>query len=256
VPDSFDLSVLNDGERQTLGLLAQGHTAKSIANLTGRSIGSVNERLREARRKTGIGSSRELARIFAAQENRDEQIGVVPLSLAAAGAMPGTATMVGRGPDLKGIVLMVFALFSGIAALAMVPGLTTVPQDTKGDAEFNITFPESRFDTRNLYAQLRRETRNEAWAVELERAIGARYAKVAHADRMRRPVRVICGSTICEVAGVLPTGDDKLINDAMGEMQGPALNAEMEQLGLKSGSQLFDRGSFIAYWLRADAPAR
>jgi DNA-binding CsgD family transcriptional regulator len=63
-----DLSALNSAEREALSLLAQGHTAKSIASITGRSVGSINERLREARRKTGVRSSRELARLFAAQE--------------------------------------------------------------------------------------------------------------------------------------------------------------------------------------------
>ncbi|HET6407092.1 MAG TPA: sigma factor-like helix-turn-helix DNA-binding protein [Chthoniobacteraceae bacterium] len=54
-----DLARLNEAEREALRLLAEGHTAKSIAGLTGRSVAAVNERLREARRKTGIGSSRE-----------------------------------------------------------------------------------------------------------------------------------------------------------------------------------------------------
>lgn len=91
-----DLSRLTPGERQVLALLAQGHTAKSVAALTGASLHSVNERLREARRKTGVGSSRELARRLAEgpQENRDEQIGVAqarPLAPADAGPDSGNA---------------------------------------------------------------------------------------------------------------------------------------------------------------------
>jgi len=78
-PDTtVDFGKLNAAERTALSLLARGHTAKSIATLTDRSVGAVNERLREARRKTGIGSSRELARMFAAQESRDELIGMAP----------------------------------------------------------------------------------------------------------------------------------------------------------------------------------
>ena len=77
---SVDLSALNAAERQVLLLLAQGHTAKSVASQTGVTVHSVNERLREARRKTGAGSSRELARLLAAevepQENRATKIGV------------------------------------------------------------------------------------------------------------------------------------------------------------------------------------
>jgi DNA-binding CsgD family transcriptional regulator len=249
VPDS-DLSTLNDGERTALVLLAQGHTAKSIAQVTSRSVTSVNERLREARRKTGIGSSRELARLLAAQENRDKQIGVVPAAAAAAGPGQEAAATGARGLQTRGTVLMGFALFSGIAALAMISNPAPMPQRAVGDAEFNITFPDARMDTRNLYAQLRGETRDATWAAPREQALRARYARLAHADRMKRPVRVTCGATLCEVAGMLPMGDDALINETMTEMQGGALAKEMEGLGFKTGPQLFDRTSFIAYWLR------
>lgn len=86
-----DLHLLSDAERQVLALLAQGHTAKSIAAATGRTENAVNERLREARRKTGVGSSRELARLLA-QENRDEEIEVA--------APAPTASAPGRTPRL------------------------------------------------------------------------------------------------------------------------------------------------------------
>jgi DNA-binding NarL/FixJ family response regulator len=43
---TVDFGKLNAAERTALSLLAQGHTAKSIANLTDRSVGAVNERLR------------------------------------------------------------------------------------------------------------------------------------------------------------------------------------------------------------------
>ena len=76
--DVIDFTVLSAAERDILTLLARGHTAKSIAALTGRSEASVNERLRQARRKTQLGSSRELARRFAAQENRDEKSDLDP----------------------------------------------------------------------------------------------------------------------------------------------------------------------------------
>ncbi|NMN03406.1 MULTISPECIES: helix-turn-helix transcriptional regulator [unclassified Novosphingobium] len=76
------LATLSDKELEILRLLTAGHTIKSIAALLGRSEASINERLREARRKTGVGSSRELARLVdahkdsarpgAPQENRDD----------------------------------------------------------------------------------------------------------------------------------------------------------------------------------------
>jgi hypothetical protein len=54
-------------------------------------VGTVNERLRGARRKTGVGSSRELARMFAAQENRDELIGVATVGGADPDSIPSAA---------------------------------------------------------------------------------------------------------------------------------------------------------------------
>src|SRR5690606_38766402 len=51
-----------------------GRTVKSISARLGRSETSINERLRDARRKTGIGSSRELARHVAAQKIWDKNI--------------------------------------------------------------------------------------------------------------------------------------------------------------------------------------
>ncbi len=66
---------LNEPERKVLLLLAQGHTVKSIARQTGWTAPAVNERLRSARQKTGVGSSRELARLIT-QENEDTKIGL------------------------------------------------------------------------------------------------------------------------------------------------------------------------------------
>lgn len=68
------LDALNDNELEILHLLANGHTAKSIAARLGRSETAINERLRDARRKTGVGSSRELARLLDAQKIWDKNI--------------------------------------------------------------------------------------------------------------------------------------------------------------------------------------
>ncbi len=61
-------AALTDKELEILRLLAAGHTVKSIAAELGRSESSINERLRDARRKTGVSSSRELARLLDAQK--------------------------------------------------------------------------------------------------------------------------------------------------------------------------------------------
>jgi DNA-binding CsgD family transcriptional regulator len=64
---THSLDRLSDRERELLIMLAQGHTAKTIASVRDLSVNVVNEQLRSARRKTGAMSSRELARVVVAQ---------------------------------------------------------------------------------------------------------------------------------------------------------------------------------------------
>lgn len=73
-PASGLSACLSDREMEVLRLLVAGHTVKTIAVRLGRSETSINERLRSARRKTGVGSSRELARLLDVQKNCDENI--------------------------------------------------------------------------------------------------------------------------------------------------------------------------------------
>lgn len=78
---------LSEREKETLRLLLRGHDAKSAATTLGLSVHTVNERLREARRKLGVGSSREAARLLAEVEDPnfsgDKLLGV------AAATLPG-----------------------------------------------------------------------------------------------------------------------------------------------------------------------
>lgn len=69
------LGTLNDSEREVLSFLALGHTIKSIALTTGRTEAWINERLRDARRKTGSISSRELARRLHPNSSGTEGLG-------------------------------------------------------------------------------------------------------------------------------------------------------------------------------------
>lgn len=55
---------LTNKEKETLRLIARGHDAKSAANNLDLSVHTINERLRNARRKLGVTSSREAARIL------------------------------------------------------------------------------------------------------------------------------------------------------------------------------------------------
>lgn len=68
---------LSAREKQVLRLLLAGHDAKSSARELGLSVHTVNEHLREARRKLGVSSSREAARRLADTE-RGPPIRLVP----------------------------------------------------------------------------------------------------------------------------------------------------------------------------------
>src|SRR3569623_548215 len=65
---SDGFQALSEREKEPLRLLLSGHDAKSIAAALGLSVHTVNERLREARRKLGASSSRQAARILAEAE--------------------------------------------------------------------------------------------------------------------------------------------------------------------------------------------
>src|SRR5690606_17917765 len=54
---------LTEKEKETLRLVVRGYDAKSIASHLGLSVHTINERLRFARRKMAVSSSREAARL-------------------------------------------------------------------------------------------------------------------------------------------------------------------------------------------------
>lgn len=251
-----DLSTLNPAEREALTLLAQGHTAKSIASITGRSTGSINERLREARRKTGVGSSRELARLWA-QENRDTQIGVAP-------APPGDAPLAaearvdqGRGGFAKGHILMSVV---GIAAVAAVIALTAPHLDRQESSANDPLLKElvaDRPDSSEYHRMLRTEARDDAWASAAEAALRQRYQAVKGVGRAANPLRVLCGNTLCEVAGaLLPPG--------MSRTTVAVQRASLKPVSIVGGDLRFASFSigggkpqspvFVAYWTRAARP--
>jgi DNA-binding CsgD family transcriptional regulator len=112
---------LTEKEKETLRLLLAGHDAKSMARHFGLSVHTINERLRDARRKLSASSSREAARLLSQAEGAhpqslgDNGIGdAAPHSLLQGG---GTAH-VGPHPRaawaIGGLAMIAFAL----AALA------------------------------------------------------------------------------------------------------------------------------------------
>lgn len=58
------IDALTEKEKQTLRLIVRGHDAKSIARSLNLSVHTINERLRDVRRKLAVSSSREAARLL------------------------------------------------------------------------------------------------------------------------------------------------------------------------------------------------
>jgi DNA-binding CsgD family transcriptional regulator len=129
---------LSEKEKQTLRLIVRGHDAKSIARSLGLSVHTINERLRDARRKMAVSSSREAARMLLEAEGGDpgtspdylgdREIGADAL---AAQADEDGAPISGAGRTIRpfwiiiGVVLMTLAL--GLLALAALPQLASAP---------------------------------------------------------------------------------------------------------------------------------
>ena len=131
---------LTEKEKETLRMLVRGHDAKSIARRLGLSVHTINERLRAARRKLEVSSSREAARLLleaecgnaiqlaGAQDTDflgDNEIGEDAHGAAgkeesAPSGSPGSgAGLVRRRPrTIVGVALMTFAL--SVLALAAI----------------------------------------------------------------------------------------------------------------------------------------
>ena len=65
------IQTLTEKEKETLRLLVSGYDAKSMASHLGLSVHTINERLRDARRKMAVSSSREAARQLRDVEHED-----------------------------------------------------------------------------------------------------------------------------------------------------------------------------------------
>jgi DNA-binding CsgD family transcriptional regulator len=130
---------LTEKEKQTLRLIVRGHDAKSIARALDLSVHTINERLRDARRKMAVSSSREAARLLLAAEGGDAPLVTGPENLgdnAIGDDLPAQTTdQVGapipgaernRSLILTG-VLMTLAL--GLLALTTLPFTTTAPKN-------------------------------------------------------------------------------------------------------------------------------
>jgi DNA-binding CsgD family transcriptional regulator len=119
---------LTEKEKQALRLMGRGHDAKSLARHLGLSVHTVNERLRAARRKLSVSSSREAARrLLDSERDAPNSFGDKLLGEARPhGSLAKDAAAIdGEGRTFRatwviaGVVIMSFIL--GIAAVISQP---------------------------------------------------------------------------------------------------------------------------------------
>lgn len=118
------LKDLTDKEKQALRLIVRGHDAKSMANELSLSVHTVNERLRIARRKLGVTSSREAARLLLGSEGQgpeipgDRKIG----DAATMGTSDADAAVPGKPArrHVAGALVMMTLIAAGLMALSQI----------------------------------------------------------------------------------------------------------------------------------------
>jgi len=193
-PTKTGSRALTEKEKQTLRLIVRGHDAKSIARSLGLSVHTINERLRDARRKMEVSSSREAARILFEAEGGDvasrapDLVGDVEIGEDAPCPRVNqeTAPIDGAGrayrhPILLGVLLMTLAL--GLALLAALPQVASPPTPATAteapDAEVVDTaqrwlalLDQSRWDEsyRATGASFRNHNTLQMWTAESEKA--------------------------------------------------------------------------------------
>ena len=117
---------LTEKEKEALRLILRGHDAKSSARELDLSVHTINERLRAARRKLEVTSSKEAARMLLEREGGAyENLGYEELGEASASS--GGQTGEARGPApgrrfLVGVIAMITLFAAGLILTSQFAG--------------------------------------------------------------------------------------------------------------------------------------
>lgn len=167
-------------EKQALRLLLAGHDAKSMASQLGLSVHTINERLRDARRKLSVSSSKAAARILREAEHANPQL-LGDKTLGDAGAVPEGHTSAPRpmrsfaGQKTAwtlGGFAMITLLFAALALSAPEPTTPTV-QTQAAAATASIAESDATRAARDWLALVDARKWQESWA-----ATGDSFRKV------------------------------------------------------------------------------
>jgi DNA-binding CsgD family transcriptional regulator len=200
---------LTEKEKQTLRLIVRGHDAKSTARHLGLSVHTVNERLRDARRKLEVSSSREAARLLLDTEGEhpqrpaDKQIGeAAGVAAGAQGHMPDSGAR-----DASGVASPLSWLIAGVAVMSAIIAilfLAAAPQSAGAPAAAQAPAAAPIAETEAVRAArdwlvLHDEGRwRETW-----NGTGAQFRKVNSVERwteVAQSVRPPLGPTISRTA--------------------------------------------------------
>jgi DNA-binding CsgD family transcriptional regulator len=261
-PDDV-LDRLNASEQELLLLLGRGHTAKSIATLKDLTEPAVNERFRSARRKTGIGSSREIARLLVARENRDDFIGLAE-PYAAPPGLPRPDAPRRASPLRRWSLPMSAALLIAAAVLVQqTAGPPSPPASPAASANFAPREPSP--DAAALHAEVMAGGVDPAWSATTEAALRTVYERTEASSEALASLEVTCSASLCEVLGVGRRDlTDAVANRFSEAVQGPDVDRSGTAMGLHSVMNGFtvtrddavagapSNLRFAAYWRRVD----
>ncbi len=157
---------LSEKEKQALRLLLGGHDAKSMASHLGLSVHTINERLREARRKLSVSSSKAAARIVRDAEAAPQSAGDKDLGDAGAGAQvqtldPGPGHSQRRAAWTIGGFAMI-ALF--VAALVLASSEPAAPPAQAASAAAAVAESDASRAARDWLALVDARKWPESWA--------------------------------------------------------------------------------------------
>ena len=105
------------------------------------------------------------------------------------------------------------------------------------------------------YQQVRGEVRDESWAHAQEQMLGARFAVLLAKYGVHKPVRVLCGNTLCEVA-LRVRVSAKRLGGLVAELQERPLLDDLKRHGLTGTSAGFGSDKetadmlYFSYWKR------
>ena len=124
-------------------------------------------------------------------------------------------------------------------------------------------FRRSRLDSTQLYERVRAEPREPGWAEGSEAAIMTHYSDLVSSGRVR-DLRATCGSTVCELAGIIAGNGVEGINRTMREVDGTHRDLQkrwrdkaLSEIGLTRQAAAFgpapmrDGTAFATYWVRS-----